>query len=380
MCREKNVTKTKLDPWPRIVLLEGVGLVAVGKTRAEASVAADVYEHGIDVMSAAADIGTYAPVSRADLFDVEYWSLEQAKIKKTQPAALAGRIALVTGAGSGIGRATARRLAELGAHVVMVDRDARTLGEAQAEIGRGRGSQVTSFEGDVTSRTDVEGAVALAVRTFGGLDLVVSNAGTAPEGLLSTDEGAAALRSSIELNLLSHAEVARAAAAVMETQGRGGCLLFNASKSAFNQGPGFGPYAVAKAGLVALMRQYAVDLGPRSIRANAVNADRVRTALFGGGVLESRAQARGLTPDEYFRANLLKREVTADDVAAAFAYLATARSTTGCVDHGRWGERGGVSAVGAGLRPPVGASSTGDRVAIDLRSTGYRATDPRSIG
>ena len=117
----------------------------------------------------------------------------------------------------------------------------------------------------------------------------------------------------------------------METQGRGGCLLFNASKSAFNQGPGFGPYAVAKAGLVALMRQYAVDLGPRSIRANAVNADRVRTALFGGGVLESRAQARGLTPDEYFRANLLKREVTADDVAAAFAYLATARSTTGCV-------------------------------------------------
>ena len=117
----------------------------------------------------------------------------------------------------------------------------------------------------------------------------------------------------------------------MEAQGRGGCLLFNASKSAFNQGPGFGPYAVAKAALVALMRQYAVDLAPQGIRANAVNADRIRTALFGGGVLESRAQARGLTPDEYFRANLLKREVMADDVAAAFAYLATARATTGCV-------------------------------------------------
>jgi rhamnose utilization protein RhaD (predicted bifunctional aldolase and dehydrogenase)/NAD(P)-dependent dehydrogenase (short-subunit alcohol dehydrogenase family) len=331
MCREKNVTKTKLDPWPRIVLLQGIGLVAVGNTRAEASVAADVYEHGIDVMSSAADIGSYAPVSRADLFDVEYWSLEQAKIKKTQPAALAGRIALVTGAASGIGKATARRFAELGAHVVLVDRDTEALATAAAEIARGRASQVTSFVADVTRRADVEGAVALAVSTFGGLDLVVSNAGNAPEGLLSTDEGAAALRASLELNLLSHAEVARAAAAVMEAQGRGGCLLFNASKSAFNQGPGFGPYAVAKAGLVALMRQYAVDLGPRSIRANAVNADRVRTALFGGGVLESRAQARGLTPDEYFRANLLKREVTADDVASAFAYLATARATTGCV-------------------------------------------------
>ncbi len=331
MCREKNVTKTKLDPWPRIILIQGLGLVAVGKTRAEASIAADVYEHGMDVMSAAADIGTYAPVSRGDLFDVEYWSLEQAKIKRTQPAALAGRIALVTGAASGIGKATARRFAELGAHVTLVDRDAAALDAARAEIGKGRGAQITSARADVTQRAEVEAAIGLAVRTFGGLDLVVSNAGNAPEGVLSTDEGSAALRASLELNLLSHAEVARAATAVMEAQGRGGCLLFNASKSAFNQGPGFGPYAVAKAGLVALMRQYAVDLGPRAIRANAVNADRIRTALFGGGVLESRAQARGLTPDEYFRANLLKREVTADDVASAFAYLATARATTGCV-------------------------------------------------
>jgi NAD(P)-dependent dehydrogenase (short-subunit alcohol dehydrogenase family) len=117
----------------------------------------------------------------------------------------------------------------------------------------------------------------------------------------------------------------------MIAQGSGGCLLFNASKSAFNQGPGFGPYAVAKAGLVALMRQLAVDLGARGIRANAVNADRIHTGLFAGGVLESRAKARGVTPDEYFRANLLHREVTADDVAGAFAYLATARATTGCV-------------------------------------------------
>jgi NAD(P)-dependent dehydrogenase (short-subunit alcohol dehydrogenase family) len=113
--------------------------------------------------------------------------------------------------------------------------------------------------------------------------------------------------------------------------GRGGCLLFNASKSAFNQGPGFGPYAVPKAALVSLMRQYAVDLAREGIRANAVNADRIRTNLFGSGMAESRAAARGITVEQYFRANLLQREVTARDVAEAFAYLAQAMATTGCV-------------------------------------------------
>jgi NAD(P)-dependent dehydrogenase (short-subunit alcohol dehydrogenase family) len=117
----------------------------------------------------------------------------------------------------------------------------------------------------------------------------------------------------------------------MLLQRRGGCLLFNASKAAFNPGPGFGPYAVAKAALVALMRQHAIDLGRFGIRANAVNADRIRTGIFAGGVVESRAAARGLSVDEYFRSNLLTREVTAHDVAGAFAYLAQARATTGCV-------------------------------------------------
>src|SRR5690606_33736504 len=114
-------------------------------------------------------------------------------------------------------------------------------------------------------------------------------------------------------------------------QGAGGAILFNASKAAFNPGPEFGPYAVPKAALVALMRQYAIDLGKHGIRANAINADRVRTRLFGDGVLEARAKARGLSPSAYFRANLLGRETTAEQVAEAFVYLATAEATTGCV-------------------------------------------------
>ena len=184
---------------------------------------------------------------------------------------------------------------------------------------------------DVRHDDQVTAAIARTVATWGGLDVVVSNAGTAPEGRLETESGEAALRDSIEINCMAHARVARHATEVMLAQGHGGCLLFNASKAAFNPGPGFGPYAVAKSALVGLMRQYAVDLGAKSIRSNAVNADRIRTQLFAGGVAESRAKARGLSVDDYFKSNLLAREVTGEDVADAFVYLAGARATTGCV-------------------------------------------------
>jgi len=331
MCGRKNVKRTKLDPWPRIVLVPRVGILAVGKTKKEAEIAADIYEHTIQVITDAEDVGKYSPVSMSDLFDVEYWSLEQAKIKKEPALPLGKCVAVITGAASGIGKATAALFVELGAHVVACDRDGRALDEAAADIAGKKRSQLVTCVADVTKREEVASAFTLAARMFGGVDVVVSNAGTAPEGRLDSPEGDDALRRSLDTNLLAHNVVASCAVEKMKLQRRGGCLLFNASKSAFNPGPGFGPYAVAKAALVALMKQYAVDLGPTGIRSNAVNADRIRTGIFSGGVLESRAAARGLSVDEYFRSNLLTREVTAHDVAAAFAYLAQAPATTGCV-------------------------------------------------
>ncbi len=331
MCAKKKVTRTKLDPWPRVVLLPQVGIVAFGKTRKDAEIVADVYEHTIHVMVDASDVGAYSPVSREDLFDVEYWSLEQAKIKKPAPLPMAGRIAVVTGAASGIGRATAKLFLELGAHVVASDRDGAALEKTAKELCAKHGTALATAVADVTSKAQVDALFDVAARSFGGVDVVVSNAGNAPEGRLDTEEGDAALRRSLETNLLAHNLVAARAVSVMRAARRPGCLLFNASKSAFNPGPGFGPYAVAKAGLVALVRQYAVDLGKLGIRANAINADRIRTGIFGGGVLESRAAARGVSVDEYFKNNLLAREVTAEDVAQGFAYLAQAKATTGCI-------------------------------------------------
>jgi NAD(P)-dependent dehydrogenase (short-subunit alcohol dehydrogenase family) len=315
MSRTKKVKKTKLDPWPRIVLLPGFGACSIAATAREADVALDVYEHTVDVMSSAAEVGTYTPCTRAELFDVEYWSLEQAKLKPVTPAPLARCVALVTGAASGIGLAAVERLLAGGAHVAMVDRDFDALVTAVEKVAKGRKERVLMVMADVRQEEQVAAAVSRTVGAWGGLDVVVSNAGTAPEGRLETMAGESALRESIEVNCLAHARVARHAAEVMTAQGRGGCLLFNASKAAFNPGPGFGPYAVAKSALVGLMRQYAVDLGSQGIRSNAVNADRIRTQLFAAGVAESRAKARGLSVDEYFKSNL----------------LAGAVSTTGCV-------------------------------------------------
>ncbi len=331
MSRAKGVSKMKLDPFPRVVLLQGFGACSLAVTAIEADIALDLYEHTIDVMTNAEAIGTYEPVQHSDLFDVEYWSLEQAKLKPVALQPLSKCIALVTGAASGIGIATATSMLAVGAHVAMVDRDTHALEASVATLSKRHKGRVLSVVADVRESDAVERAIAQTVAAWGGLDLVVSNAGNAPEGRLQSAAGDAALRDSLELNCLSHATVARHAFAVMSAQGRGGCLLFNASKSAFNPGPGFGPYAVAKSALLALMRQYAVDLGPSAIRSNAVNADRIRTQLFAGGVVESRAKARGLAVDEYFRANLLGREVGTGDVADAFLYLATARATTGCV-------------------------------------------------
>lgn len=324
--------RKELDPWPRVILIHGLGAFTVGKTRQDAEIAADIYEHTSVVIELATAFNGYQPATEVDIFDVEYWSLEQAKLaKKGASKPLDGRIAFVTGAASGIGLAVVRSLLAAGAHVALTDKNEEAVDRVADMLGKTHSDRVFALPCDVTRVEDVRSAIRKTSLRFGGLDIVISNAGRPYEGAIHEDKGDAALRSSLEVNLIGHQNVSRFAAELMIHQGAGGTILFNASKSAFNQGPHFGPYAIPKAALIALMRQYAVDLAPYGIRANAVNADRIRTALFDGGMLETRARARGVGVDEYFRANLLRRETTANDVAQAFLYLATAEATTGCV-------------------------------------------------
>jgi NAD(P)-dependent dehydrogenase (short-subunit alcohol dehydrogenase family) len=319
--------KTKLDASPRVVLAPGVGLYGIGATAKDAAIAADLAENAIRVITDAEAIGHYEPLGEADLFDVEYWSLEQAKLKGAVVKAFTGQVAVVTGAGSGIGLATAKALAAEGAAVAALDLDAAAATATAKALGGG----ALGLGCDVTDRAQVRQAFDLITERFGGVDIVVSNAGAAWQGRIGevSDE---VLRKSFELNFFAHQAVAQEAVRIMLAQGTGGALLFNVSKQAVNPGPDFGPYGLPKAATLALMRQYAVDYGSAGIRSNGVNADRIRTGLLTDAMVASRAKARGLSEAEYMGGNLLKREVTAADVAQAFVALAKARSTTGHIE------------------------------------------------
>ncbi len=325
----KGVVRKQLHPLPVVFLIPGMGLVTAGKTVKDARIAADIYEHTMDVIISAEMIGTYQPLPDPHLFDMEYWSLEQAKLGKKKPAPLAGKVALITGACGGIGRAVAQTFASQGANLVLADLKETDLNEFAAELADQYRTGVAYLAGDITNPQFSQDFTQKACLSFGGLDIVVSNAGTAKTGAI--DESTQLLAASLDINLMAHQRLAAAAVKVMKLQGCGGCLLFNASKSAFNPGPGFGAYSIAKAGLIALMKQYAVEFSSEGIRSMAINADRVRTNLFDPSLLAARAKARGLTPDSYFRANMLGIEVLATDVADAFLRLFLSEKSTGMV-------------------------------------------------
>lgn len=326
--RKKQIRRTPLDPLPRIALVPGLGLFAFAADAKAADVALDIYEHTIAVVGGASRVGRYTALSEDDLFDMEYWSLEQAKLGKVKELPFSRKIVWLSGAASGIGLASARLFAQGGAHVFLTDLDARALKGSLEELNLGK--RAAGDVCDVTQARQVARSFARCSATFGGVDIIISNAGYAPTGPIDqvSDE---VLRRSFEVNFFAHQNVARSAAQTFRRQGFGGTLLFNASKSAFNPGPGFGPYALPKAGVVALMRQYAIELGPLGVRCNAVNADRVNTSLYGNGLLQKRARARGLSVADYLRGNLLGQEVTPDDVARGFAHLTLSRRTTGAV-------------------------------------------------
>ena len=313
--KNKGLAKTKLDSIPRIIFVPGFGLFGLGLTRNDSVIAADIAESFINTVRGAESIGKYKSLNESDVFDVEYWSLEQAKLSSSDNQPLVGNVVAITGGGGTIGNAIAHEFSKLGAEVAVLDLDFA-----------GNEGSYFRLACDVTDPANVKQAFKKICKHFGGLDIVVSNAGAMYQGTME-DVSDETLRKSFEVNFFSHQTVMQNAVKIMKLQGVGGSLLLNVSKQAVNPGAEAGPYGIAKAATLALMRQYALEVGPYGIRVNAVNPDRIQSGLLTKEMIRSRASARGVDASEYLTENILGREVTAQDVALAFTHLALSQST-----------------------------------------------------
>jgi len=306
---------------PAIVLVPGVGMFSFGADKLTARVAGEFYLNAINVMRGAEAVSAYAPIPESEKFRIEYWELEEAKLRrrpKSKP--LAGRITLVTGGGSGIGRATAERLAAEGACVVVADRD----GAAAAQVARGLGSAdvAVPVTADVTSEADVAQAMAVSALAFGGVDLVVNNAGLSisrPLAETTLDDW------DLLHDVLARGSflVSREAVRVMTAQGMGGDIVYVCSKNAVFAGPANVAYGAAKADQAHQVRLLAAELGEHGIRVNGINPDGVvrGSGIFAGGWGAQRAAVYGVPESElgafYAKRTLLGKEVLPEHVAAA---------------------------------------------------------------
>jgi rhamnulose-1-phosphate aldolase/alcohol dehydrogenase len=311
---------------PAIVLVPGVGMFAFGKDKQTARVAAEFYVNAINVMRGAEALSSYAPIPESEKFRIEYWDLEEAKLRRMpRPKALATRVAFVTGGGSGIGAAIARRLAAEGACVVIADRDVAAAEKVAAELGASalRPADVAvAVAADVTDEAQVAEAIRQGVLAFGGVDLVVNNAGLSlSRSLLETT----AADWDLQHDVMARGSflVSRESARVMTDQAMGGDIVYIASKNSVFAGPNNVAYSAAKADQAHQVRLLAAELGEHGIRVNGVNPDGVvrGSGIFAGGWGAQRAAVYGVPEEKlgefYAQRTLLKREVLPEHVANA---------------------------------------------------------------
>jgi len=305
-----------LDPAPRWVVWPGVGTVALGPSAKDAAIAADIVRHTGRAIQWAEALGGWRALPEEDLFEVEYWELEQAKLKAAGASPpFQGKIALVTGAASGIGLATAEMLHRQGAAVTGLD-----INPAVTRVLQKPG--MLGLTCDVTDGGALKEAVETAIRQFGGLDIVVSNAGIFSPSERLEELSDANWEQSLTLNLTSHRMLLELAIPYLRL-GFDPTIIVNASKNVPAPGPGAGAYSVAKAGLTQLARVAALELAKDGIRVNILHPHAVfDTAAWTQEVLEARAKNYGMTVDQYKRNNLLGVEVTSQDVAALVCAMA----------------------------------------------------------
>ena len=320
--RFKNKLKM-LNPNPNVIWAPGIGLIGIGGDKKGASLVADIAVQNIHVMNAGENLGGYYPIKEKDQFDIEYWSLEQAKIKKTNTSLIRGKTVIITGAGGVIGREVARLFNYEGANVFLVDKDIKSLQETQNLMN----ANSAIYQSDLTIPNSSKSIIDNCLQKFGGVDILISNAGIAVESsILELDIDK--LRESFELNFFSHFNLSKEFSKVLINQSVGGKILFNVSKQAVNPGKNFGAYGLPKATLMFFLKQLALELGEHNISVNGVNADKIRSGLLTPKLIKARSKSRGIDEEKYMTNNLLAKEVEAKHVAEGFLSLALAKRTS----------------------------------------------------
>ena len=327
----------KLDSMPRVMLVPGLGIVTVGTTPKAAKIAADIAEHTLLAKIRGSALGCYKALDERSIFDMEYWSLEQAKLGKGGTLPLAGKAALVTGGGGAIAMGIGRKLLEAGARVFLSDIDEERLEKVCEKLGKIYGREMAvPLIMDVADGNSVAGGVGKMIKLCGGLDILVPNAGIAHVAPLEElDEKK--FQQVLAVNCVGVFQVIKASAPVFRRQGTGGNIVINSSKNVFDPGASFGAYSASKAGAHQLGKIAALELARYGVRVNMINADAIFddegvTSGLWDVVGPDRMRSRRLDPeglkDYYRQRNLLKTEVHADHVGNAVVFFATEQTPT----------------------------------------------------
>lgn len=331
--RKEGTVPAQIDPRPRVVVLPGVGMVTLGRDARAARVAADIYHHAVATVRGAEAVERYVSLEAQDCYDVEYWPLEVYKLTLAPPEAeLSRKIALVTGAASGIGRAIAARLCRDGAHVAISDVNEAGAQELAQELNAACGAgRAIAVKTNVADEVDVTATCDATVAAFGGLDVLVSNAGIAPFSAIDRTSLADWQRS-LDVNATGHFLVTRSAIVLFKRQGLGGNVIYVTTKNTMAPGKEFGAYSAAKSAQAQLARVAAMEAGEFGIRVNMINPDAVfrGSTLWSPELRRARAEAHGIgeegLEDYYRQRNLLGVAIYPEDVAEAAWWLASERS------------------------------------------------------
>ena len=309
------------DPLPRIIILEGIGFLSIGLNKKEMLVSNDIFDAMKKVIINSNLVSNFKSISKKDIFKMEYWPLERAKLNNQNTKKFNGNVAVITGGAGKIGSAIANKFINENIEVILLDKNFKNL---DVNIKK----KCLCIVSDLTNNSQINKALNKILKLFGGIDILIANSGAAFQGsMLNVKKDI--LEKSLEVNFFSHHNIVQKIANIMVSQGFGGSISLNLSKQSINPGQDFGPYGIAKASSLFSMKQYALEFGKYNIRVNGINADRIKSGLLTDQLIKERAKARNMSSTEYLNNNLLQKQVTAEDVAEAFFAQLSFEKTTG---------------------------------------------------